>query len=91
MSIDQVRKELIAEYKQSLKPSSKFFNEDLQNFTNQVMSSRDLGQLKRQLANLRCLAGKNPSFNKEVEKMTNELDRGGMYDVRSMKNANALD
>lgn len=91
MTLSQLKKELIKEFRSSLSPGSKFFNEDMQSFSQRLKGENDRDRLIAQLSNLRCLNGKSRSFNNKVERFTNELDAAGMFDMGNMKPENALD
>ena len=91
MNISDIRSKLLKEYKKTLDPSSKFYNEDLNTFKSRINRETSKDKLERQLGNLICLSGKNIAFNKKVRQISKELERGGMYDVKSMKPENALD
>lgn len=91
MTIQTVRKNLIKEHNKSLKPSSKFYKEDKEKFVKHINSITDKETLTRMLNNIICLNGNNKAFNKEVVRITNQLERGGMFDIRKMKPQNALD
>jgi len=91
MTLAQLKKELVNEFRSSLNPNSKFYNADMHSFNDRLKDEKDKDRLMTQLGNLRCLNGKSRSFNNKFKKFTKELDMAGMFDMGNMKPENALD
>lgn len=81
MSLANLKLQLVKEFKKSLNPSSKFFNEDINSFKQRLKQENNKDKLNVRLNNLVCLNGGNSSFNKEVKNIINELEAGGMFEI----------
>ena len=85
-----LKSQLVAEYKKSLNPNSKWYAEDVRNFT-ESLEGQTTEKLEQRLSNIICLNGGSASFNRKINKIEKELERGGMYEMGSMRPENALD
>ena len=91
MTLAELKKEVLKEYKESLDSNSKFFKQDVQSFKERLATTSDKDRLTTQLGNLQCLNGKSREFNSLIQSLTDELEKGGMYSVGGMEPKNALD
>ena len=83
-------KQVIALYKSTLNPKSKWYNDDLNSFI-AIAETKTEAQLLQQLANLRAITGNDDRFNKVVEKEEKRMLKAGMFDIGNMQHKNALD
>ena len=90
-SVEELKHKIIEQYKKSLNPKSKFYNEDLQSFELVLKKEKNKSKLKQQYHNMVCLNGGNKGFTKNVKNIQKELERGGMYNIDNMGVKNALD
>ena len=88
--MEALKAELLKRYKKTLDNKSKWYADDIKTFT-ESMESQSKAQLEQRLSNMICLGGESASFNKDVEEIKSELDKGGMFDVGSMPPESALD
>lgn len=91
MTIKELKKEIIKEYKESLDSNSKFYEQDLCDFSAKIKTLKDKDRLEKQLGNLSCLNGKSRIFNNKIGKELSVLDKSGMFDIKKMQPKNALD
>lgn len=89
MNRQQLESEAIRLYTQANK-NSKWFAQDLADFKTYI-KTRTATDLQQSVTNMKCLAGENTKFNKEVQRIENQLEKGGMYDIRNMQPRNAID
>jgi len=85
-TIDKV----IEAYKETLNPSSKWYEDDVNDFKRKI-SHKTEAELQQQLANILAISGKNQKFNSIVNKEINRMNKGGMFNVNAMKPINGLD
>jgi len=79
--------QLLAEYKKTLNPASKWFADDLKSF--QVAAAKMSAQeINEKLARLRYMNG--GAMTKAVAKEVNKMQAGGMFEVKKMSAKNAL-
>ena len=90
MNTAQMIAEMIEFKKRSLNPKSKWFTQDLQDYTDAV-KRLSAPELLRAYNNIRAMNDKNSSFNKTVNKEILKMQKAGMYDVSRMSPKNALD
>ena len=88
MNRKQLIAELLAEYRKSLNPSSKWFTQDIQEFKEKVSELRT-SEVAERLRNRRAF--NSPAFEKLVAKEEAKLNKAGMYDIGNMRPENALD
>jgi len=88
--MENLKAQLLNEFKKSLNADSKWFNEDMENFKSRLNGQSE-NELKRQLGNLVALNGGSAKFNKEVNDHLKELDKAGMFEMGNMSPLNALD
>ena len=89
-TLSQIKTKLVAEYKKSLNPSSKWYNEDLNTFKERLKGKKK-SELERQLNNMLCINGSNVAFNNAIKKEMKKMEKAGMYNIKNMKATNALD
>jgi len=89
MNRTQLEKEAIRLYTKANK-SQKWFSEEINGFKAHI-KAKPIQDLRQSVVNMKCLAGENINFNKEVDRLESELEKAGMYDIRNMKPQNALD
>ncbi len=80
----------LREFEQTLSIASKWYDEDLANFKKGIALKTDQ-ELETTVSRLRCLNGKNPSFNGMIAKELAFLEQGGMFDLNNAKPENCLD
>ena len=85
-TIDKV----IEAYKETLNPSSKWYEDDLNDFKCRI-SHKTESELMQQLANILAVSGKDKRVNSIVNNEINRMSRGGMFNVNTMKPINGLD
>ena len=86
----ELKKQLLNKYIKTLNVNSKWFNDDIKVFE-KSMKNQSEGKLQQRLSNMICLDGGSASFNKEIEDIKSELDKGGMYDMNNTAPESALD
>ena len=81
-------KQAIELYKKTLDSNSKWYNDDLANFTRGI-SAAPLEQIERSINNMSYAQSKkaDADFNRETRK----LEKAGMFNIGNMKAINALD
>lgn len=86
----ELKARLLKRYIKTLNSNSKWYSEDIKTFKESIISQSEI-QLKQRLSNMICLNGDSTSFNKEIEEIQSELDKGGMYNVNNMSGKSLLD
>ena len=85
MKIKDLKGKLLAMYIKTLNINSKWFDSDIEIFKESLNQSKS--KLHQRLSNMVCLDGGSTIFNKEIESITSELDKGGMYDMDNVSPA----
>lgn len=87
-NLTAIQKERVEQFKKTLNKNSKFYNEDLQNFIDNI-SKESAKQSKISLSRVGSYSTKQfqSKVNKEIEKM----DKSGMFNVKKMHALNSLD
>jgi hypothetical protein len=82
--------QLVATFKRTLNPSSKWFNQDVADFKANV-SRLSVKELENKLGRFTALNDEKSSFNKSVKKEVKLMEREGMFNVSNIKPNNCLD
>lgn len=90
MNTNQLRSEILKVFKLSLNPNSKWYQQDLKDFTS-ILKTRTEKELQQQLANMRGIVGLDPEVNKLCALEEKRMEKAGMYNLGNMKPENALD
>ncbi len=72
----------IAAYKKTLKQDSKFFAQDVENFTHEIQK-KNVRELVEHLERLEYYQSK--AFESVVNKEVNKLQKGGMFNIKPVK------
>jgi len=87
-NLTSIQIERVNQFKKTLNKTSKFYNEDLQNFINNV-SKENKKDSETKLSRIGCLNSKQ--FEIKVKSEIKKLDRAGMFSPTNMKPINCLD
>jgi len=87
-NLTAIQKERINQFEKTLNKNSKFYNEDLQNFINNV-SKENKQKSEKSLSRVGYL--NSDIFAKKVKKEINKLDDAGLFNISKMKVNNSLD
>lgn len=87
-NLTAIQKERVEQYKSTLNKSSKFYNEDLQNFINNI-SKESAEQSKKSISRVGSYSTKQ--FKAKVEREIEKMDNSGMFNVKKMHALNSLD
>lgn len=86
--LTKIQKERVEQFKKTLNKTSKFYNEDLQNFIDNVLNE-SVAQSKETLSRIGSYSDK--SQQKQVEKEIEKMDKAGMFNPSKMHILNSLD
>lgn len=84
-----LRNEWIKEYEKTLVPNSKFYDQDLQDFTKNVNACKDKMRMAKAIENLKALRSK--AFDRFCEKEVSRMEEAGLFNINNFKPINALD
>jgi len=90
MTKQQLIKETIREYKKTLDPQSKWYQDDVVSFTTGI-KKKTVSELQTTLGNLRSLNNPNSDLSRTVKKETRLLDNAGMFNIKNLSPIHALD
>lgn len=82
--------QLVANFKKTLNPSSKWFAQDVADFKANV-SRLSVKELEQKLGRFTALNDEKSTFNKTVKAEVKLMDKSGLFNVSSMKLENCLD
>ena len=82
--------ELVANFKKTLKPSSKWFAQDVEDFKSNV-EKLSVDELQIRWGNMNAMRNENSSFNKAIRAEEKKMLKSGMFNVGCMKPENCLD
>ena len=82
--------QLVANFKRTLNPSSKWFAQDVADFKANV-SRLSVKELEQKLGRFNAMNDEKSTFNKAVKKEVRLMDKSGLFNVSNMKPANCMD
>jgi len=89
-----MKKQLITQcatlYAKTLKPTSKWFKSDIAEYKT-FLGTLSITDIRTRLNKLQALADTKSTFNKQIEKEVQLLDKAGMFNMSKMQPKNCLD
>ena len=82
--------QLVANFKKTLNPSSKWFAQDVADFKANVLRL-SVKELEQKLGRFAALNDEKSTLNKVVRKEVKLMDKSGLFNVSNMKLANCMD
>ena len=82
--------QLVANYKKTLNPSSKWFTQDVADFKTNI-SRLSVKELEQKLGRISQYVNDNSFLSKQVNKEIKNMDKAGMFNINKMKAANCMD